>query len=114
MKTSDGIIIKTDKKLAMMSMTIKHQLNEQQGEDNIVAVPKVNSTTLKKVLEWCNAHKDDIQPSDFDELQFPIMTEKDERILDINSVLLKDVVSAAVHLKIPVLLRFGIRKSLRE
>lgn len=62
LKSSDGEIFDVDIEVAKQSITIKTMLEDLGvGESNeeIVPLPNVNSTILKKVLLWANYHKND-------------------------------------------------------
>lgn len=81
LQASDGEIFDTDVQIARCSGTIKTMLDDlgmDEGEDEIVPLPNVNSAILKKVLQWANFHKDDAQPAEDDE-------NKEKRTDDISS-----------------------------
>lgn len=62
LKSSDGEVFDVDIEVAKQSVTIKTMLEDLGvGETNeeIVPLPNVNSTILKKVLLWANYHKND-------------------------------------------------------
>lgn len=69
LQTSDDEVFETDIEIAKRCGTIKNMLavlgvNEADERNSIpVPLPKVTSTTLRKVLEWVAHHKDDAPPS---------------------------------------------------
>ncbi|XP_055309029.1 S-phase kinase-associated protein 1-like [Sitodiplosis mosellana] len=70
LKSSDGEYFETDVQVAKCSGTIKTMLEDcgldDEGEEGVVPLPKVNSNILKRVLQWANHHKDDPIPTDDD------------------------------------------------
>jgi len=62
LKSSDGEVFEVDVEVAKQSVTIKTMLEDLgvgESNDEIVPLPNVNSTILKKVLLWANFHKND-------------------------------------------------------
>jgi len=62
LKSSDGEVFDVEMEVAKASVTIKtmiEDLNVGENNDEVVPLPNVNSTILKKVLLWANYHKND-------------------------------------------------------
>jgi len=62
LKSSDGEVFEVDIEVAKQSVTIKTMLEDLgvgEANDEVVPLPNVNSTILKKVLLWANYHKGD-------------------------------------------------------
>ncbi|XP_055325705.1 S-phase kinase-associated protein 1-like [Sitodiplosis mosellana] len=82
LKSSDGEYFETDAQVAKYSGTIRTMLEDcgldDEGEEGVVPLPKVNSNILKHVLQWANHHKDDPIPTDDDKT-------KEKRTVDISS-----------------------------
>jgi len=62
LKSSDGEVFEVDTDVAKASVTIKTMLEDLgvgENNDEVVPLPNVNSSILKKVLLWANYHKND-------------------------------------------------------
>jgi len=80
LQSSDGEIFEVDVEIAKASVTIKTMLEDlgmDEEDEEVVPLPNVNSTILKKVIQWATYHRDDPLPPEDDE--------KDKRTDDISS-----------------------------
>jgi len=62
LQSSDGVHIPVDVEVIKCSGTIKTMLNVlgvEEGVEEIIPLPQINSTILKKVLEYATHHNDD-------------------------------------------------------
>ena len=60
LQSSDNEVFEVNANVAKCSVTIKTMLEDLgTNEEEIVSLPNVNATILKKVLQWANYHKDD-------------------------------------------------------
>ncbi len=81
LQSSDGEIFPVDVNIARCSLTIKTMLEDlgmEEGEDEVIPLPNVNSVILRKVITWADHHKDDPAPAEDDE-------NKEKRTDDISS-----------------------------
>ena len=71
LQSSDKEIFEVDVEIAKASVTIKTMLDDlgMSEEEEIVPLPVVNSTILKKIIAWATYHKDDPVPADEDDLK---------------------------------------------
>lgn len=70
LQSSDGEIFEVEVEVAKSSVTIKTMLEDlgmDDDEDEVVPLPNVNSTILKKVIQWATYHKDDPPTPEDDE-----------------------------------------------
>lgn len=80
LQSSDKEIFEVDVEIAKASATIKTMLDDlgMSEEEEIVPLPVVNSTILKKIITWATYHKDDPVVAEEDDT-------KDKRTDDISS-----------------------------
>ncbi|KAG8188171.1 hypothetical protein JTE90_019450 [Oedothorax gibbosus] len=81
LQSSDGEIFEVDVEIAKASVTIKTMLEDlgmDDDEQEVVPLPNVNSTILKKVIQWATYHQNDPPPPEDDD-------SKDKRTDDISS-----------------------------
>lgn len=82
LQSADREVFETDVNIAKCSGTIKTMLEDlgmDEGEDEVVPLPNVNSAILRKVIQWATYHKDDPQTED------PDAENKEKRTDDISS-----------------------------
>ncbi|XP_071952388.1 S-phase kinase-associated protein 1 [Antedon mediterranea] len=70
LQSSDGEVFEVDVEIAKQSVTIKTMLEDlgmDEEEEDAIPLPNVNSSILKKVIQWCTFHKDDPPPPEDEE-----------------------------------------------
>lgn len=112
LKSADGVVLETDTEVAKCSGTIKDMLDQGIGgeeSDEPVPLPKVNSTVLKKVLEWAEHHKGDPEPDDDESTQHPVVEvpEWDAEFLKVDNSTLFDLILASNYLDVKGLLKYS-------
>ena len=68
--SSDGDNFPVDVDIAKKSVTIKTMLEDlgiEEGHEEEVPLPNVNSAILEKVIQWATTHKDDPPPPEDDD-----------------------------------------------
>merc|ERR1711928_285915 len=81
LQSSDGETLEVDVEIAKCSVTIKTMLEDlgmDEGDEEVVPLPNVNSAILRKVILWATYHKDDPPPPEDDD-------NKEKRTDDISS-----------------------------
>ena len=63
-RTNDGVVYEVLKEVAIVSSVMKEMFDNMigidNGNDDPILLTKVDSKTLRKVLEYCTFHKDDV------------------------------------------------------
>jgi S-phase kinase-associated protein 1 len=116
LQSNDGAVIPVDRQVAERSMLIKNMM-EDLGEDAALAqavpIPNVNESVLKKVIEWCEHHKNDPPaPSDDDSDSRKKTTdieEWDQKFMQVDQEMLFEIILASNYLDIKPLLDVGCK-----
>ncbi|KAE8450200.1 E3 ubiquitin ligase complex SCF subunit scon-3 [Mollisiaceae sp. DMI_Dod_QoI] len=113
---NDGQKIEVDRQVAEKSVLIKNML-EDLGDEQMasaeVPIPNVNDTVLKKVIEWCEHHKNDAAaPQDDDSDSRKKTTDIDEwdqKFMQVDQEMLFEIILASNYLDIKPLLDVGCK-----
>ncbi|KAL6869532.1 E3 ubiquitin ligase complex SCF subunit scon-3 [Amphichorda felina] len=117
LQSSDQATIEVDRTVVERSMLIKNLL-EDLGADNITAtnpipVQNVNEAVLRKVIEWCEHHRNDPMQSQDDESDARKKTteieEWDQKFMQVDQEMLFEIILAANYLDIKPLLDVGCK-----
>ncbi|TVY50838.1 E3 ubiquitin ligase complex SCF subunit sconC [Lachnellula cervina] len=113
--SNDNIPTPVALKVAERSMLIKNML-EDIGESAIespIPIPNVNDQVLKKVLEWCEHHKDDPATAADDDSDSRKKTtdieEWDQKFMQVDQEMLFEIILASNYLDIKPLLDVGCK-----
>ncbi|KAM8717513.1 hypothetical protein ACLKA7_004241 [Drosophila subpalustris] len=112
LQSSDDVIFETDLQVAMCSGTIKSMLESCAAEDEAVPLPNVNSAILRKVLEWAEYHKSDVNQmanEDDDDKRTDDITPWDKQFLEVDQGTLFELTMAANYLNIQGLLKVACK-----
>lgn len=109
LKSSDGEVFDVDQEVAKASVTIKTMLEDIGGDDDEeVPLPNVNSSILKRVIDWATYHKDDppAPPDDEEsrERRTDDISQWDQDFLKVDQGTLFELIQAANYLDIKGLL----------
>ncbi|CAG8502646.1 4368_t:CDS:2 [Paraglomus occultum] len=112
LKSCDDVEFKVDIRVASRSILLKNMIEDVGETDQSIPLPNVNERVLKKVLEWCEHHKDDPQPAMEDSDTRRRNTEIDEwnkKFLEVEQDMLFEIILAANYLDIKQLLDIGCK-----
>ncbi|RYP73156.1 hypothetical protein DL771_003792 [Monosporascus sp. 5C6A] len=115
LQSNDGKQVEVDKQVAERSILIKHLL-EDLGEGSVnetIPVPNVNEAVLRKVIEWCEHHRNDpLQTTDEDSDNRKKTTdieEWDQKFMQVDQEMLFEIILASNYLDIKPLLDVGCK-----
>lgn len=106
-----------DRAVVEKSVLIKH-LIEDCGEAAVageipIPIPNVNSAVLKKVMEWCEKHRNDTVQASEEETENRKKTteidEWDQKYMQVDQEMLFEIILAANYLDIKALLDVGCK-----
>ncbi|KAL2136111.1 hypothetical protein VTI74DRAFT_5334 [Chaetomium olivicolor] len=114
--SNEGTTIEVDRVVAERSMLIKN-LIEDLGDDaianNAIPIPNVNDPVLRKVIEWCEHHRNDAAQSADDDNDNRKKTtdidEWDQKFMQVDQEMLFEIILAANYLDIKALLDVGCK-----
>jgi len=112
---SDGVDMTIDRQVAMRSILIKNLLDDLPAEATTepIPVPNVNESVLKKVMEWCEHHKNDPVSSTDDDSdsrkKSTDIEEWDVKYMQVDQEMLFEIILAANYLDIKALLDVGCK-----
>jgi len=113
LSSSDNEVLDVNTDVIKLSNTIKTMLedlgdgDEEGGEQETIPLPNVNGSILKKVLQWCQYHKDDPPPLEEDdnkEKRTDDIPSWDQEFLKVDQGTLFELILAANYLDIKGLL----------
>lgn len=116
LQSNDGVIIEVDRVVAERSMLIRNML-EDLGDSALstsaIPIPNVNEAVLRKVIEWCEHHRNDPPQSGDDEVDTRKKTtdieEWDQKFMQVDQEMLFEVILASNYLDIKPLLDVGCK-----
>jgi len=113
--SNDGAQITVERPVAERSMLIKNMMDDL-GEDALsteVPIPNVNESVLKKVIEWCEHHKNDPATAADDDSDSRKKTtdieEWDQKFMQVDQEMLFEIILASNYLDIKPLLDVGCK-----
>jgi len=114
--SADGAQITIDRAVADRSILLKNMI-EDLGEDNVqntpVPLPNVNEAVLRKVIEWCEHHRNDPVQTNEEENDARKKTsdidEWDQKFMQVDQEMLFEIILAANYMDIKNLLDVGCK-----
>jgi len=113
--SNDGAIIMVDRHVAERSLLIKNMIDDIGDEalSTPIPIPNVNETVLRKVLEWCEHHKNDPATAPDDDTDSRKKTtdieEWDQKFMQVDQEMLFEIILASNYLDIKALLDVGCK-----
>ncbi|KAG5997738.1 E3 ubiquitin ligase complex SCF subunit scon-3 [Claviceps spartinae] len=115
--SNDNAIIEVDRIVVERSMLIKNMLDdigdEGISETNPIPIPNVNEAVLRKVIEWCEHHRNDPPQAQDDESDGRRRTtdieEWDQKFMQVDQEMLFEIILASNYLDIKPLLDVGCK-----
>jgi len=113
--SSDGAELKVERQVAERSILIKNLLEDlpEASTTEPIPIPNVNEAILKKVIEWCEHHKND-PPASADEesdsrKKSTDIDDWDQKFMAVDQEMLFEIILAANYLDIKQLLDVGCK-----
>ncbi|KAH6896988.1 Skp1 family, dimerization domain-containing protein [Thelonectria olida] len=115
--SNDNAQIEVDRAVAERSMLIKNMLedvgDESISQDTPIPIPNVNEAVLRKVIEWCEHHRNDPHQTQDDESDARKKTtdieEWDQKFMQVDQEMLFEIILASNYLDIKPLLDVGCK-----
>jgi len=115
--SNDNATIEVDRFVAERSMLIKNMLedvgDEAINQGNPIPIPNVNEAVLRKVIEWCEHHRNDPAQAQDDESDARRKTtdieEWDQKFMQVDQEMLFEIILASNYLDIKPLLDVGCK-----
>ncbi|KAL2271534.1 hypothetical protein VTJ83DRAFT_905 [Remersonia thermophila] len=116
LQSNEGMVIEVDRVVAERSMLIKNlieDLGDEAIENQAIPIPNVNDPVLRKVVEWCEHHRNDAQTTADDDNDNRKKTtdidEWDQKFMQVDQEMLFEIILAANYLDIKALLDVGCK-----
>ncbi|KIW09073.1 E3 ubiquitin ligase complex SCF subunit sconC [Verruconis gallopava] len=113
--SSDGVDITVPRQVATRSVLIKNLIDDlgEAATSEPVPIPNVNEAVLKKVMEWCEHHKNDPPATNDDDAdsrkKSTDIEEWDQKYMQVDQEMLFEIILAANYLDIKALLDVGCK-----
>lgn len=118
LQSTDGEIFEVDVEITKCSVTIKTMLEDlgiEEDDEEVVPLPNISSTILRKVIQWATYHKDDPAPPPIDhkkETTADDISSWDADFLNVDNQTLTKLILAANFLEIQGLLTLCCKTAL--
>jgi len=115
LSTSDSQIVEVERDVAERSMLIKNLLTDIPYDESseAIPIPNVTEAVLRKVIEWCEHHKNDPPSADDDDSdnrkKATDISDWDQKYMAVDQELLFEIILAANYLDIKALLDVGCK-----
>lgn len=113
--SSDNSELRVERAVAERSVLIKNMLEDigDSASSEPIPIPNVNEAVLRKVVEWCEHHRNDPPPVPDDESdarkKSSEIAEWDQKFMQVDQEMLFEIILAANYLDIKALLDVGCK-----
>lgn len=114
--SNDGTSIRVDRAVAERSILIKNlidDLGDESVADAAIPINNVNDPVLRKVIEWCEHHRNDAAQTPDDDNDNRKKTtdidEWDQKFMQVDQEMLFEIILAANYMDIKALLDVGCK-----
>ncbi|KAJ9633923.1 hypothetical protein H2201_008596 [Coniosporium apollinis] len=109
--TNDGVNIHVDRQVAERSVLIKNLLEDVPETGESIQLPNVNEAIMRKVIKWCEHHRNDLAEPEEDDSHMPKTStdidEWDRKFMQVDQETLFQIILVANYLDIKALLDLG-------
>ncbi|KAI0902542.1 E3 ubiquitin ligase SCF complex, Skp subunit [Annulohypoxylon nitens] len=115
LQSNDNIKIDVEKAVAERSLLIKNMLEDlgPNADGQTIPIPNVTEPVLRKVIEWCEHHRNDPPATNEDESDNRKKTtdidEWDQKFMQVDQEMLFEIILASNYLDIKALLDVGCK-----
>ncbi|KAI0180200.1 E3 ubiquitin ligase SCF complex, Skp subunit [Hypoxylon sp. FL1284] len=115
LQSNDNIRMDVEKAVAERSLLIKNMLEDlgPNAEGQVIPIPNVTEPVLRKVIEWCEHHRNDPPATNEDESDNRKKTtdidEWDQKFMQVDQEMLFEIILASNYLDIKALLDVGCK-----
>lgn len=115
LQSNDNASLEVDRQVAERSLLIKNMLEDlgDQFADQTIPIPNVTESVLRKVIEWCEHHRNDPPSTNDDESDTRKKTteieEWDQKFMQVDQEMLFEIILASNYLDIKPLLDVGCK-----
>lgn len=111
--SADGVSYPVERKVLEQSVLLKNMLEDIGDEITEVPIPNIQSNVLRKVLDYCEYHKNDPQVTSSDESVSRSKNSEisawDQKFLQVDQEMLFEIIMTANYLDIRPLLEVSTR-----
>lgn len=108
--SNDNEELIVNKEIAAKSVLIKNMLEDIEEDDKKpIPLPNITGNILKKVIEWCEYHKNDFKEYEDGYFRNTEINEWNQKYMDVDQETLFDIILAANYLDIKPLLDIGCK-----
>lgn len=113
LKSVDGVVYTVDRKVLEQSVLLKNMMTDIGDDISEIPIPNVQSNVLRKVLDYCEHHKNDplnvAGEDSSNRAKSNEISTWDQKYLQVDQEMLFEIIMTANYLDIKSLLEVGTR-----